>query len=377
MKKILLASTALVASAGFAAAEVSISGSAEMGIFNSDSFNGATVGVVTSAGGAVTTVTTLTSTAVTTLDASATEGDTQFFTDIDVTFKMSGETDSGISFGASIDLDESNDNDAFSPSSQGGETIFVSYAGATLTMGDTDGAFDKAMPEVLMAGGSINDDEEHVAYSGNSGLDGSGDGQVARFDYAFDAFTFSLSAEQLDNGASDDSIIGVGVAYSGDFNGIGITAGLGYQTGENIDVTSGNVTFLIGGISTTPLSYTADVETVGLGVTASMSNGFSAGFNYSTTSYSDDSAGFDLETQTHTGIGIGYEANALAIGVNFGQVKNVEGLKDVDATGYGLAVAYDLGGGLSAKAGYGSSTIDFDGDEVDYDSFSMGLSMSF
>ncbi|MEO1580050.1 MAG: porin, partial [Pseudomonadota bacterium] len=70
MKKVLLASTALVVSAGIAAADVSLSGSAELGIFDDDT-------------------------------------ETQFHTDIDVTFTMSGETDGGLTFGASIDLDES------------------------------------------------------------------------------------------------------------------------------------------------------------------------------------------------------------------------------------------------------------------------------
>lgn len=358
MKKILLASTALVASAGIASAEVSISGMAEMGIFNSDSFTAGNLYIYT---------TSSSTTSVTGTAPSVTDGDTQFFTDIDVTFKMSGETDGGISFGATVDLDE---NAAFAPASQGGETIFVSYGGATLTMGDTDGAFDAAMPEVLMAGGSINDDEENAGYNGNSGFDGKGDGQVARFDYAFDAFTLSLSAEQMDNGASDDNIIGVGVKYSGDFNGIAVTAGLGYQSGQNMDFAPSEVNIFVNG---TPVSFVTDAEIIGVGVTAGFANGFSAGINYSSTDY--DAAG--AENTTHMGLGLGYEANALAVGFNYGKFENVSGIDGLDKSGYGLAVAYDLGGGLTAKAGYGSSTVDFDGDDYDYDSFSLGLGMSF
>lgn len=360
MKKILLASTALVASAGFASAEVSISGMAEMGIFNSGSaninINTTTTLTVSSAISTLTSVTT-----------TETEGDTQFFTDIDVTFKMSGETDGGISFGATVDLDESVNGNAFAPATEGGETIFVSYGGATLTMGDTDGAFDAAMPEVLMAGGSINDDEENAGYNGNSGFDDKGDGQVARFDYAFDAFTLSLSAEQLDNGASDDNIIGVGVKYSGDFNGIAITAGLGYQTGENMAFAP------MATLNGAGFAIVSDAEIIGVGVTAGFANGFSAGLNYSSTDYDLDG----LENTTHMGLGLGYEANALAVGFNYGAYENFAGIEDHDVSGYGLAVAYDLGGGLSAKAGYGSSTVELGDDEVQYDSFSLGLGMSF
>ncbi len=330
MKKILLASTALVASAGFAAAEVSISGMAEMGVYD----NG--------------------------------NDDMQYFTDVDVTFKMSGETDGGISFGASIDLDESDgagsydDDDAeavflgtpngasvtgasgaFAPSTQGGETIFVSYGGATLTMGDTDGAFDKAVPEMALAGGSIADDETgHAGFDDGALFDGAGDGQIARFDYAFDAFTFSVSAEQLTDGATDDTTIGAGVSYSGDFNGIAITAGLGYQ------------------------DVAGDASVTGIGITAGFANGFSAGI----TASKYDLDGFEAD---HVGIGLGYEMNALAIGFNWGEFSDED---DETASGYGLAVAYDLGGGLSAKAGYGNSSVSgFD----DVDTFSLGLGMSF
>lgn len=321
MKKILLASTALVASAGFAAAEVSISGMAEMGVYD----NG--------------------------------NDDLQYFTDVDVTFKMSGETDGGISFGASIDLDESDGSGsfadsntagfspAFNPNTQGGETIFVSYGGATLTMGDTDGAFDKAIPEMALAGGSIADDETgHTGFDNGAFFDGAGDGQIARFDYAFDAFTFSVSAEQLTDGATDDTTIGAGVSYSGDFNGVAITAGLGYQ------------------------DVAGDASGTGIGITAGFANGFSAGI----TASKYDLVGGDVD---HIGIGLGYEMNALAIGFNWGQFTDED---DDSISGYGLAVAYDLGGGLSAKLGYGNSMTDIDGLDVDdVDTFSAGLAMSF
>ncbi len=73
MKKLLLASTALVAMAGAAKAEVALSGFAEIGIFGSS--EGFRIGT----------------------------GGDEFHTDIDVTFSMTGETDTGLTFGASID----------------------------------------------------------------------------------------------------------------------------------------------------------------------------------------------------------------------------------------------------------------------------------
>ena len=69
MKKVLLTSTAMVAFAGAAAAEVTLSGWAELGFIGGD-------GLVT-----------------------------QFWQDVDVDFTMTGETDGGLTFGANVDLD--------------------------------------------------------------------------------------------------------------------------------------------------------------------------------------------------------------------------------------------------------------------------------
>ena len=85
MKTLLLASTALVATAGIAAAEVTITGYAEIGIVGGDAY--------------------------------ATD---QWHSDIDVTFAMTGESDGGLAFGASVDLDESNIANSFDATKPGG-----------------------------------------------------------------------------------------------------------------------------------------------------------------------------------------------------------------------------------------------------------------
>lgn len=321
MKKILFATTALVASAGVASAEIALTGMAEMGIYDNGS------------------------------------GDTQFFTDIDVTFSMTGEADNGLTFGASVDLDESNDPLFETPSTEGGETLFISYGGATLTMGDTDGAFDAALPEMALAGGSLSDDETvHGGFNtgdgagglglGADGLDAFGDGQIARFDYAYNAFTFSLSAEQVANGASvagaGETIWGVGVQYSGSFQSVDLTVGLGYQDWEDIGNTSG------------------------LAVTAGFANGIMAGATYSV--YNPDASGVD--DITHVGLGFGYEMNAIAVGVNWGKYET----GSLEQSGWGLAATYDLGGGLEGRLGYGATDTFAN---TDVDTWSLGLRMNF
>ncbi|AWI84454.1 porin [Alloyangia pacifica] len=327
MKKILFASTALVATAGIASAEVTLSGYAEMGIYNP--------GETRNDPG---------------------NDEVQFFTDIDLTFTMSGEADNGLVFGANIDLDEAQ-KPFTNPWQQGGEALFVSYGGATFTMGDTDSAYDKIVPEMNLGGaGSIADDETvHAGFNDGAEFDGGvngSDGQIARFDYAFEGLTFSASAEQVNDGAEpDDSIAGIvdsgdtiwsiGAGYKADLGGIDMNAGVAYLTLEDF----------------------ADVW--GLGVTAGFAGGFEVGATYSDI---NNEVGEDFE---HWGVGLGYSMNALSMGVNYGKYDFEDG---DDQSGYGVAVNYDLGGGLVAQAGYGYSELR-NGD--DDDSFSLGLAMSF
>lgn len=95
------------------------------------------------------------------------EIDTQFHTDIDITFRMSGEADNGLTFGATIDLDEEG---GFGNTNGGPEGVFVAFGGFRLDMGDTDGALDWAVGE-LDFGGAINDDHTgHAGFSGNGGV---------------------------------------------------------------------------------------------------------------------------------------------------------------------------------------------------------------
>jgi outer membrane protein OmpU len=330
MKKLILASTALVALAGAAAAEVSISGSAEIGVVGGK------------------------------------DQATHLFNDVDVSFKMSGEADNGLSFGAKVDLDEAGklgitdaDND---------HSAFVAYGGVKLEIGDTDGAFDAALQEVNLVGGSINDAEtSHAGFSGNGGgldtnasdlgigLDGANKGQIATVSYAAGSFTGYASVE-LDNDDNDDTrndaIYGVGAKYKAELAGVALGVGLGYQTGEAANV-------------------------VGVSVDAKLANGLSAAVNYSQLKL-DDKATVGTETDDtlpHIGVGAGYEMNALSIGVNYGQY-SFGGEKA--QSGFGVAANYDLGGGLVAQAGYGSSSFEQKiVNKEDTNLWSVGLAMSF
>lgn len=296
MKKVLFTTTALVASAGIASAEVSLSGYAEIGVKGSDSI------------------------------------ETQFHNDIDVKFSLSGATDNGLTFGATIDLDEINNSaEVGGLGTLNRSSVFVSGDWGTLTMGDTDGAFDRVMQEVG-SGTSIADDHTtHAGFNGNSGLDGAYDGQILRYDYSFGDFSIAASLELDDTGAGDPTY-GIGGKFSTDMGGVMLGFGLGYQANDVDDIW-------------------------GISASADMGNGFGAVVNYS-----DRSGATDI---THTGLGISFETGPHLVGFNWGQFDTA----GVTTDGYGLVYNYDLGGGAVAMAGYG------DGDTGS--SWSLGLGLSF
>lgn len=382
MKKVLLASTALVAFAGVAAAEVTITGSAEMGVA------GATFDIDTSAPG---------------VDDFSADEPLQFFQDVDVTFTMSGETDGGLAFGVSVDLDEGGDGSDASDNSfeDGGVAVFISGQFGTLTMGDTDGALDRVLTEAGNIGnpGSINDAETvHIGYNGDY-LDGSGDGQIVRYDYTFQQFQFAVSIEQHPSGDGlvleddDDLTWAIGFGYEFDFAGGSVDLGIGYQYSDagsigivvateedlGIDVdgdgeADDDIGLPLPGGGTLG-DDVGEVGATGVGAVVNLDNGFSAGFTY--TLFDIDDVDDEL---THIGIGAGYSFDAFSVHFNYGQYS----IDDADLTGYGLAAGYDLGGGASLLFGYGASqTDDFDfdgdGDDDDFDSstYSLGLSFSF
>ena len=172
--------------------------------------------------------------------AGSSSADVKLHKDIDVNFSLSGATDTGLSFGASIDLDEAAaENNAAETADKGQSTfdaqghVFISGVFGTLTLGDTDGGFDKALTEVGSATSIADNHTSHPGYNGNSGLDGftGNGGNILRYDYSLGGITTSVSGE-FNSGDSSHSAIGVGVAWAGDVGGIGMGVGIGWQGGS-------------------------------------------------------------------------------------------------------------------------------------------------
>ncbi len=412
----LLASTALMLPGAALAQGVTLSGSAEMGVFDDDSKKD-----------------------------DGTKTGAQFHTDIDATIKMEGVTDTGITFGANVDIDELQDgggknaatnNDA----DDGGATFYVRGFFGNVEMGDTDGGYDWAMEEIVGAG-SIRDDHEHGGFDGNSGLDGTHDGQILRYDTGdlLGDFALGLSFEQdtafdgigdrtvgtlpgtaqrgdnTDNPADADKafqkdrgdILGVGGKGSFAVGGATLAGGIGYQKDDWSDIVGGSFSaaFPVGTGSLKLVANYAQFDNdngttinapAAADVLANATEIIAANKRLAT---------FDDTEAKHSGIGATYSVGPLAFHANYAK-KDVDGepveLKPAtgnatvsgstayDVDGYGLAATYDLGGGASLQFGYGKT--DYAVDDIDLttdkkdpptgrgqdkDTWSFGLKMAF
>ena len=368
MKKLLLASTALIGFAGAAAAEVVVEGYVEMGVTGGDL------------------------------------KETQFHNSYRLLFVMSGETDTGLSFGATYSREADNTSEENQDTTPDNGTVFISGAFGKLTLGDTDGALDWAMTEPALGTSLLDEHTTHIGYWGNG--DGYYDDQVLRYEYAFGDFGFALSLEQDDGDANDDDItdtvggddvdtgdlmIGIGGKYATEYAGVQLGFGLGFQTGEGhlrralySDVADDYFGYDIFG----------ELDSVGISASAKMDNGLSLILNYSTfdmdISYATvrDSDGLiigagDVDeslTLDHYGVGIGYQMGALLLAANWGKWE-YDLPSALDGAGieesydsFSVLANYDLGGGAVLAAGYASDISYEDGDQNLY---SLGMSLSF
>ena len=291
MKKVLLGSTALLMSAGVAAADVAVSGDGRMGIIDAD-------------------------------------GDTGFTSRIRIAFSASGETDAGLSFGGGIRADNS-----IGGASGTAGSVFIEGAFGKITMGDVSGAAEAAVGDVSGVGlTGLGDFNEMTYLSNNTDVD----------DTDFDDNTFAAVRPV----ARYEYSFGDGTIYASIGNPGGNT-----PTGDDIesyavggDYTFGDFTIALGWETLSAGAFDAD-HAVG---------GISWAFGDATLKATyGDSSDLDLTQWMVSG---DYVIGATTLTAYYSDVEI--GALAVDADGFGLGAAYDLGGGASIKAGYA----DFGGD---------------
>jgi outer membrane protein OmpU len=334
MKKVLFASTALAAMAigGAASAQgITLFGDARLGLgYNIQNDGSVLLNDVTTeelASGKFDPVTG---------DEIILEQDTYFEDDGDIRaisrvrfgVRMSGETNSGITFGATIRADNAGNGQGGTAGQRAG-SVFAQGAWGTVTFGDTNGADEQHVGDINGTGsvtglGDLNETfffTNGGEFSSDSGFTAAPDKRpTVRYDYNFAGFGVSASTDR------DLEDISVGGSYTFDFAGGSFTGGLGWADVNGRDVVD-------------------DIEqwSVGLGGTFGDFNGK---FTYT----DGDSGSEDLRTW---GIGLGYTMAEWTINGYYHKVdKATGGIDGFDGKdSYGVGVAYDLGGGAVLAGG--------------------------
>ena len=257
-----------------------------------------------------------------------------------ISFKGSGETDSGISYGISGRADQQN-------GSLGG-TQFISGAFGKITMGDLGGA-DK-------------DAAGHIA--GGVGVSGMGSNNEIAYQATNHNLGYEFSTNGLTVGYSQDTAIqngsnsAVGIKWAGDLGGTGVTVGLGQSkvgtsTQSTMSVAVSMAGLTIKGIQSTNDNGPADANVTGV-----------TGAIGTRRVVAVDNSGTNADTD-HTGFSISYAMDAMSV-TAYSKTVSTVGAADQDFTGIGFT--YDMGG-ATLKAGMV--------DDNNITSMDLGISFSF
>lgn len=322
MKKILLASVALTAFAGAAAAEVTFSGSATLGYNEDDGF----------------------------LAADARVGDFKgFYTDGDIKVGLSEQLDNGLTAAVSFGIDFSGDAGT-GPLNANGDVlssadvvISLSSDVASLSFGATTFAAE----DLWSAAGDMEND-------GFSEADGE---TVLKGTMSYGSVNLAVSgvAADADGDAATDDLAQMSAAVTADLGSF--TLGAAYQEAATVDVDFaattagfGNADFngaeIFGIFAKTSVAgadltvayasnETADLQSTGIKVAYPMGD-------VKVTAYyvADESA---TDTDDNYGVNVAYAAGAVAVALDYQD--------DQGVTKVGLDGSYDMGNGLKLLAG--------------------------
>ena len=334
MKNILLASTALVAFAGAAAAEVAISGSGRMGMVYDKSIENDDIVIVNG-------------NAERTSDAGF-----RFSSRVRVAFTLTQETDAGVTFGGSIRAD----NASAGNNGKGG-SVFMTGAFGKISMGDVDGAAESAVGNLSGVGYTgLNDlNEAFYLQQGNSDLDSNEKLTefalpAAVYEYTTGAASFYVSlgnpggiavpttifdtANIKITDSVIDSAYGLGAKYSVDNYSIGF----GYESVDFSGIATATDTKVESEFSNTIDNWILGGSATFGGFTLKAQYGEGSGDNLDLTQY-----GFSGDYT--------FDAFTLTAFWASKEIKTVTDTQSVEAQPFGFGVTYDLGGGASIAAG--------------------------
>jgi len=308
MKKILLATTVLSMSAGFAAADVSVSGDGRMGIVSTD-------------------------------------GKSVFDSRMRIKFSGSGTTDGGLSFGGSFRA-----NDAAGAKAGTSGSVFISGAFGKISMGDVDSGDNAAVGQLASVGYEGLGSGNSISYAADGGLTGTffdtelglagTGGAKVLYTYSAGAVTVNASTAQLSNGGKNHEAFGLGVAYTTG----GMTLAVGY--GSNSIEATADTPF--DGATGSITDITAAV-TYAMGATT-----LKAIYQDKSADASYEGEDFNLGSAVSMGVSVDHKIDAVSVTAYTISTNITSDMGDLDETinRMGLGVAYDLGGGATVKAGW-------------------------
>ncbi|AQS49600.1 hypothetical protein BMG03_18725 [Thioclava nitratireducens] len=341
MKKVLFATTALVFSAGIAAAEVSVGGDGRMGVV----YNGS---------------------------------DWNFSSRIRVSFTASGTTDGGLEFGGSMRADQ-----ATAATNGTAASVYISGAFGKLSMGDVVGASEALFGDYYEVGytdlSSMDGYGNDIMYltGDNGGNVGKNVATMAATSTGSATTTFSVAntgpnllytgtfgafsvAASMSDGKANSTDASQEYAIAGAYTFGNYTVGLGYEyldgrfTGTSTDSSTTPPTVTVGTVD-----GKADMVTLA-GV---------AQFGNTSVKAHIAHAGKDLDIDYY-GIGASSVFGATTVG-GYVQHAKFNGSNE-DVTWYGLGAEYDLGGGATIKGGVADN--DLTGSDMVAD---LGVKFSF
>ena len=302
---------------------------------------------------------------------------------------MTGTTNSGITFGASVRADNAEEGQGGALGQRAGNA-FVSGSFGVLSFGDTNGADEEHVGDVpgnlsltglgdlhesffISNGGGFGEDEINFASNPDAR-------PTIRYDFDLAGFGMSLSSNR------DLTDVGAGASYTADLAGGAFTAGLGYYnyspfrvdaeeglfTGDFVDIDDVRVPVFS---DPTEEFFTSGGNQYSAGIQAAFEV-FDAGVTYT---FADSDGGGEFQAlalgaaTSLGGIGGGIgdmfgDFGDVGIGAYYHTVLNAEGgdagivEAENDTESFGVTANYDLGGGAQIAGG---AVRTFRGDFVD------------
>jgi outer membrane protein OmpU len=261
-----------------------------------------------------------------------------------ITFKGSGETDGGLTYGFSQRAEQSDSSSA--------GTQYISGAFGKITMGDIDGA-----------------DEQLVGNLAGVGFSGAGSHQNFAYQSTDHNIGYSVSMAGVSFAASTDLVRGadstktgsnsaMGLKWSGDMAGATVGIGLGTSKIGTLTENSMSASVAMGGLTIKAISHTNDngAAVASIAAVASTATGVAH------VGAVADVNNYDTDT---TGLSISYAMDAMSV-TAYTRTEETQGVADKDYSGVGFS--YNLGG-ATLKAGFV--------DANDISTMDFGLNFSF